>query len=96
MPTVDWENKHLNGDYGVAVDWENYMLLPPGGSPTVEWGNCALDDLLGNKTLDWDVKNLVGDWSCPYGDFAIGDGFVLRIGNTSLSEAQLSALLALI
>lgn len=72
------------------------MLLAPGSSPTVEWGNCALDDLLGNKVLDWDTKNLVGDWQCPYGDFSIGSGFTLKIGNTSLSEAQLQELLTLL
>lgn len=94
--TVEWDDKRLNNEYGVAVDWQYYMLCPPGGSPTVEWGNCVLNNLLGNKALDWDVKSLVGDWQCPYGDFSIGSGFALKIGNTTLTESQLSALLSLI
>lgn len=96
MPTVEWDSKALNGDYGIAVDWQNHMLIPTGGSPTVEWSNCILDDLQGSTRLNWNNRELIGDWSCPYGDFSIGDGFVLKIGNTSLTEAQLQALLALI
>lgn len=96
MPTVEWDNKYLNGDYGIAVDWGQYMLIPQSGTPTVEWGNCVLNDNSGSKRLDWESKELIGDWSCPYGDFSIGDGFVLKIGNTTLNESQLSALLALI
>lgn len=96
MPTVEWDTKLLNGDYGPAVDWHSHMLMPTGGSPTVEWSNCVLDDLQGTNRLNWDSRELIGDWNCPYGDFAIGGGFVLQIGNTSLSEAQLQALLALI
>lgn len=72
------------------------MLLPTGGSPTVEWANCILDDLNGTQSLDWDNKELIGNWSCPYGDFSIGSGFTLKIGNTTINEAQLSALLALL
>ena len=96
MPTVDWNNKQLNGDYGMAVDWQNHMLMPTGGSPTVEWSNCVLDDLQNTRRLNWNTRELIGDWSCPYGDFTIGDGFVLRIGNTTVNEAQLSALLQLL
>ena len=96
MPTVEWDSKRLNGDYGVAVDWQYHMLVPTGGSPTVEWGNCVLDDLQGSQRLNWNTRELIGDWSCPYSDFTIGSGFSLKIGNTTLSEAQLSALLALI
>lgn len=96
MPTVEWDSKRLNGDYGVAVDWQYHMLIPTGGSPTVEWGNCMLNDLQSSPRLDWDNSELIGNWKCPYGDFSIGTGFVLKIGNTTLSESQLSALLALI
>lgn len=72
------------------------MLIPAGGSPTVEWGNCVLNDLQGNQSLDWNNRELVGDWSCPYGDFSIGSGFTLKIGNTTITEAQLQQLLALL
>lgn len=96
IPTVDWLNKQLLGDYGTAVDWHNHMLVPTGGSPTVEWANCILDDLQAGQSLDWNNKELIGDWKCPYGSFTIGSGFGLTIGNTTLTESQLSALLALI
>lgn len=87
MPTVEWDTKALNGDYGVAVDWQNHMLVPTGGSPTVEWANCILDDLNQSQSLDWDNRELIGDWSCPYGNFSIGSGFSLKIGNTTINES---------
>ena len=96
MPTVEWNDKKLNGDYGVVVDWQNHMLIPSGGTPTVEWSNCILNDNNGSKTLDWESKELVGDWSCPYGDLSVGTGFALKIGGSTLTEADLSSLLGLL
>lgn len=113
MPTVEWDNKQLNGDYGPTVDWNScYLINPQDGAnavdwssrilndantySSVEWGNRYLMDSAGGRAVDWENKQLVGNWTIDYGGLTIGGQATFKIGNTTLSEAQLSALLALI
>lgn len=71
----------------------------------------AIGDSSGNKVIDLDNKELVGNWSTPNdftcnsvscdqvlagGQLTLQSGGVLQIGNTTLNESQLQQLLALL
>lgn len=80
----------LNWDVGYAKD-------PSGVSnAVVNWntGQLWADD--NTRVMSWKLKTLIGGWSTQNGGLTIASGNTLTIGNTSLSEAQLQQLLALL
>lgn len=88
----------MNWDVGYAQD-------PTGSGVTVNWNTGQLWADNNNRTLNWKSRQLIGNWSTN-GNLTIGgtgnnltiggNGSTLTIGNTTITEAQLSALLALI
>ena len=94
---LDWENRTLyDSDTHIVADWERKQLLDTNTIPAVDWSSRILYDSQSNESLNWFLRQLKGDWSVQYGSLTIDGTATFKIGNTSLSEAQLSALLALI
>ena len=63
---------------------------------SVEWGNRYLMDSSAQVAVDWENRQLRGNWTVMYGELAVEGTATFKIGNTTLNEAQLSALLALL
>ena len=97
MGALDWNYRTLyDSGLHIVADWERKNLLDTNTIPAVDWGSRILYDSQGNYSLNWEYRQLRGDWIAQYGSFTIESTATFKIGNTSLSEAQLSALLALI
>lgn len=98
VDTVDWESCFLKNptDGANAVDWSSRILNDANTYSSVEWGNRYLMDSSAQVAVDWENRQLRGNWTVMYGELAVEGTATFKIGNTTLSEAQLSALLALI
>ena len=80
-----------------SLNWKvGYAKDPSGSGATVNWNTGQLWANDNTRVMSWKLKTLIGGWSTQNGGLTIASGNTLKIGNTSLSEAQLSALLALI
>ena len=94
---LDWSSGICVDSSGMqSITWEGRGLLDENEDWTVDWNGCELlSPTNQTATLDWDNSELKGNWSVDQGNFTIGGGY-LQIGNTTITEAQLTALLALI
>lgn len=97
--TLDWENgilyKPTSGTE--SLNWKvGYAKDPSGSGATVNWntGQLWADD--NTRVMSWKLKQLIGGWSTQGGGLTIAAGNTLTIGNTSLTEADLSSLLGLL
>ena len=97
--SVDWKTGELydpnNGN--VSLNWDvGYAQDPTGSGVTVNWNTGQLWADNNTRTLNWKNRQLIGNWSTNGNLTVGGSGSTLTIGNTTITEAQLSALLALI
>lgn len=93
---LDWDNRTLyDSSLHIVADWERKQLLDSNTIPAVDWGSRHLDDPNQNVALNWQQRTLEGNWTVN-GNLSVEQGATLTIGNTTLTEAQLSSLLRLI
>lgn len=95
--TLDWGGGKATDSTGKeSLTWEGRGLLDSNENWTVLWDICQLWDNNNVETLDWAEKELIGNWRTN-GNFTVGgNGSTLTIGNTTITEAQLQQLLALL
>lgn len=60
MPTVEWDNMYLNGDYGTTVDWNSGVLYKPNnGAVSLNWNvGYAKDPSGSGATVNWNTGQL--------------------------------------
>lgn len=98
--SVDWKDgilyKPTTGT--ISLNWKVGYAKDPSGTSgaVVNWntGQLWADD--NTRVMSWKLKTLIGGWSTQGGGLTIAPGHTLTIGNTSLTEADLSSLLALL
>ena len=97
MGALDWDYRTLyDSSLHIVADWERKQLLDSNTIPAVDWGSRILYDSQNNYSLNWEYRQLRGDWIAQYGSFTIENTATFKIGNTVLTEADLSSLLGLL
>lgn len=97
--SVDWKSGVLydpnNGN--VSLNWDvGYAQDPTGSGVTVNWNTGQLWADNNTRTLNWKNRVLEGNWRTNGNLTVGGNGSTLTIGNTTITEAQLQQLLALL
>ena len=95
--TLNWTSGILydpnNGN--VSLNWDvGYAKDPAGSGCTINWNTGQLWSDNNTRVMNWKLKQLIGAWTAN-GNFRVTNGS-LTIGNTSITEAQLQQLLALL
>ena len=95
--TLNWTSGILydpnNGN--VSLNWDvGYAKDPAGSGCTINWNTGQLWSDNNTRVMNWKLKQLIGAWTAN-GNFRVTNGS-LTIGNTTITEAQLQQLLALL
>lgn len=94
--SLDWSSGICVDSEGEqSITWDGRGLIDSNGVWAIDWDGRQGYNSSNNVTIDWENSQLVGNWSTN-GNLTVGGNGTLTIGNTTITEAQLQQLLALI